>query len=50
MTIEPILKAKLEKYQEDYLLNNLNEDELFERYVNQCHLVSIAYLKWLDFQ
>ncbi len=34
MTIEPILKAKLEKYQEDYLLNNLNEDELFERYVN----------------
>lgn len=34
MTIEPILKAKIEKYQEDYLLDDLNEDELFERYVN----------------
>lgn len=34
MTIEPILKAKMEKYQEDYLLDGFNEDEVFERYVN----------------
>lgn len=39
MTIEPILKAKMEKYQEDYLLNNLNEDEVFERYVN-CNVLT----------
>ena len=38
MTIEPILKAKIEKYKEDYLLNYLNEDEVFERYVNSSVL------------
>lgn len=34
MTLEPILKAKMEKYKEDYGLNNYTEDKIFERYVN----------------
>lgn len=34
MTLDPIIKAKMEVYREDYLLGELSEDELFERYVN----------------
>lgn len=34
MTLEPIILAKMEKYKEDYLLNELTMDEVFERFVN----------------
>lgn len=39
MTLEPIIKANLDKFREDYLLKNLNPDELFERFVNY-HILS----------
>ncbi len=39
MTLEPIIKAKLEKFRKDYLLKDLSEDKLFERFVNY-HILS----------
>lgn len=39
MTLEPILKAKMEQYRKDYLLGDLEEDEVFERFVN-FHILS----------
>ena len=39
MTLEPIIKANLDKFREDYLLENLSEDKLFERFVNY-HILS----------
>lgn len=34
MTLDPIIKAKIQQYKKDYFLNELNEDQIFERFVN----------------
>lgn len=39
MTLEPILRAKMEQYKEDYLLTEMKEDAIFERFVNS-HILS----------
>ena len=41
MTLSPIIKAKLEKYIEDYYLDSLTDSEVFERFINDNILSQI---------
>lgn len=34
MTLNPIIDAKIQQYRKDYFLSDLNDDQIFERFVN----------------